>query len=206
MPFLGKNAIESMGNFLESLRKDLMPDLRKRKTAMPVVPPEARTPTLNINSISGGQAEANGQTPCVADRCEAVFDRRFLPEENFEQVRNEIKSLLEKVREKDSSAQLKLEDILRVSPVSTPTDSQLVKALDGAARKVLGHELQKVASPGTYDQKHFHHLGRIEQCVAYGPGNLDQAHQPDESCSVDDLVTSAKILALAILELTASTS
>ncbi len=39
-------------------------------------------------------------------------------------------------------------------------------------------------------------------CVAYGPGELEQAHQPDEYCRVDDLVNSTKVLALAILELT----
>jgi succinyl-diaminopimelate desuccinylase len=38
--------------------------------------------------------------------------------------------------------------------------------------------------------------------VAYGPGELEQAHQPDEYCRVDDLVNSTKVLAMAILELT----
>jgi succinyl-diaminopimelate desuccinylase len=38
--------------------------------------------------------------------------------------------------------------------------------------------------------------------VAYGPGILDLAHQPDEYCVIDDLVQSTKVLALSILELT----
>ena len=42
----------------------------------------------------------------------------------------------------------------------------------------------------------------VPHCVAYGPGELEQAHQPDEYCRVDDLVNSTKVLALAILELT----
>jgi succinyl-diaminopimelate desuccinylase len=42
----------------------------------------------------------------------------------------------------------------------------------------------------------------VPHCVAYGPGELEQAHQPDESCRIEDLVNSTKVLALAILELT----
>jgi succinyl-diaminopimelate desuccinylase len=37
--------------------------------------------------------------------------------------------------------------------------------------------------------------------VAYGPGILDLAHQPDEYCGIDDLAMSIKVLALAIIDL-----
>jgi succinyl-diaminopimelate desuccinylase len=37
--------------------------------------------------------------------------------------------------------------------------------------------------------------------VAYGPGILDLAHQPDEWCAIDDLVNATKIIALATLDL-----
>ena len=58
-----------------------------------------------------------------------------------------------------------------------------------------------VGSPGTYDQKHLARIAGVRHCVAYGPGPLEEAHQPDESCSVDDLVASAQVMALAALEL-----
>ncbi|MFZ9407202.1 MAG: 3-hydroxyacyl-CoA dehydrogenase family protein, partial [Burkholderiaceae bacterium] len=45
------------------------------------VPDGARHATLNINGIAGGQPVDGIQTPCIADRCRAVFDRRFLLEE-----------------------------------------------------------------------------------------------------------------------------
>ena len=38
--------------------------------------------------------------------------------------------------------------------------------------------------------------------VAYGPGILDLAHQPDEYCDVADLINATKVIALAVLELT----
>ncbi len=204
MPFLGENAIQGMGRLLESMRRDLLPALRQRKTLMPIVPTQARRPTLNINSITGGQDEAKGQTPCVADRCEAIFDRRFLLEESFEEVRDEIKELLAATEENEASLKFELEDLMMVPPVSAPRDCELVQALDRAAVKVSGQQLEKVASPGTYDHKHIHLRGGIDQCVAFGPGELELAHQPDEYCSIEDMVAYTKILALTILDLTKS--
>jgi succinyl-diaminopimelate desuccinylase len=52
-----------------------------------------------------------------------------------------------------------------------------------------------VISPGTYDQKHIARFGHLHDCIAYGPGILDLAHQPDEYVGVDDLVASAKVMA-----------
>ena len=64
-----------------------------------------------------------------------------------------------------------------------------------------GSPAELVLSPGTYDQKHFAGIAGVEHCVAYGPGPLQEAHQPDESCSLDDLVASAQVIALTIVDL-----
>jgi succinyl-diaminopimelate desuccinylase len=81
-----------------------------------------------------------------------------------------------------------------------------VTALSGAVREIVGRQVQLVASPGTYDQKHFKRIAGIDDCVAYGPGCLDLAHQPDEWVGIDDLVTSTKVLAAAILRLVGGAS
>jgi succinyl-diaminopimelate desuccinylase len=47
-------------------------------------------------------------------------------------------------------------------------------------------------------------IAGVEHCVAYGPGILELAHQPDEYCGVQDIVDSTKILALAAMELAAA--
>ena len=41
----------------------------------------------------------------------------------------------------------------------------------------------------------------MPHCVAYGPGELELAHQPDESCAIEDIVNAAKVIALATLDL-----
>ena len=85
--------------------------------------------------------------------------------------------------------------------VDTEADAPVVRALSDEIARVLGTPAQHVASPGTYDQKHVVRVGHLKDCVAYGPGRLEQAHQPDEWCAVDDMVASAKVMALTLLEL-----
>jgi succinyl-diaminopimelate desuccinylase len=202
MPFHGVNAIERMGVVLETFRRELMPALERRTTAMPVVPPGARHPTLNVNGIEGGQRVGGIQTPCVADVCRAVFDRRFLIEEGFDAARAEIVALLDRLASDDPDFRYELRDLMVVHPVRTPLDSPLIAALDRSLTRVLGRSGGLVASPGTYDHKHVTRIGGVTHCVAYGPGILDLAHQPDEWCGVDDVINATKVIALALLELT----
>jgi succinyl-diaminopimelate desuccinylase len=204
MPFLGVSAIDHMGLVLDRLRTDLAPRLARRSTAMPVVPPSARQATINVNGISGGQQVDGIQTPCVADACRAVFDRRFLIEEGFEAARAEMVELLDGLAREVPGFRYDLRDRLVIQPVRTPDDSALVAALERAVRRVLGRDAVRVASPGTYDHKHVDRIAGIRDCVAYGPGALAVAHQPDEWCAIDDLVNATKVLALTILEMTGS--
>jgi succinyl-diaminopimelate desuccinylase len=77
-----------------------------------------------------------------------------------------------------------------------------VSALEKSIQEVLGRPAILAASPGTYDQKHVDRIAGVRNCVAYGPGMLDLAHQPDEYCAIDDLVQCTKVLALSLLSLT----
>jgi succinyl-diaminopimelate desuccinylase len=201
MPFLGVSAIGKMADFISAIERELKPVLCTRTTAMPVEPPEARHPSININSISGGQPAAGFQTPCVADRCEAIFDRRFLVEEPLDQVRGEIHDILCEIAVKDRDFRYEMKDLMTVHPVQTDAKSQLVTTMAGAVRDVLGADPPLIASPGTYDQKHVMRLGHVDQCIAYGPGILHMAHQPDEYCRIDHMVDASKAMALAAMRL-----
>ncbi len=204
MPHLGVPAIEHMAAILEAVRTELQPELAKRSTRMPVVPPGSDRATINVNAVWGGQFGQDVQTPCVADRAVAILDRRFLIEEGFERTREEILALLESVKARVPGLDVALRDRLVVHPTLAPDGSPLVATLEHAIREVLGRPAQIVASPGTYDQKHVDRIGGVPHCVAYGPGILELAHQPDEWVYIDDVVASTKVLALATLDLTGS--
>ncbi|MEO8027999.1 MAG: acetylornithine deacetylase/succinyl-diaminopimelate desuccinylase family protein [Bryobacteraceae bacterium] len=201
MPFLGVNAIAKMADFLHAVEHRLVPQMRERITSMPVEPAEARRASLNINAIMGGQPETGMQTPCVADLCEAILDRRFLLEERFEDVRGEILAMLDALAAADPDFRYRTEDLMTVYPVQTDASCRLVREVSGAVRSVTGADPPLIASPGTYDQKHVMRMGLVDQCIAYGPGLLHMSHQPDEYCEVADLVASAKVMALTAMRL-----
>jgi len=92
-------------------------------------------------------------------------------------------------------------DLMVVHPVRTPDDSPVIAALEHSIESILGRRAELIASPGTYDHKHVTRIAGIPHCVAYGPGELELAHQPDEYCRIDDLVNATKVLALATLDL-----
>jgi succinyl-diaminopimelate desuccinylase len=201
MPFLGASAIEGLGRFQALVEEQLKPKLAGRRTAVPVVPDGARHATINTNGIEGGQPVDGVQTPCVADRCRAVFDRRFLLEEGFEFTRDEIAALVKEAGRLVPDIRFEVHDRLIVHPTRTPDDSPIIPALQQAIRQVLGKSPSLIASPGTYDHKHVAKIAGVPHCVAYGPGELVLAHQPDEYCSVADLVAATKVIALATLDL-----
>ena len=201
MPFLGASAIEHMGELLHDIRERLQPAIARRVTAMPVVPPGARHATLNINSITGGQAGHVVQSPCVADTCSAIFDRRYLEEEAFDDVRSEVVDLLGDLQLQIPEARFALRDLMIVPPVRTPDGSPLVASLSRSIADVVGREAAIVASPGTYDHKHVTRIGGISHCVAYGPGRLELSHRPDEWCDIDELVRATQVIALSLVDL-----
>ncbi len=210
MPFLGASAIDAAADVALGLQ-EAIGDL---VTELPVVPEGARRPTINMNSIAGGQVieglgssaalDGHGQglpSPCVADQCELVVDRRYLEEEGPEAVRAEVREVLNAVEARRPGIEFEVEELLSVLPTRTPNDCALVESLARAIETTTGTAADLVASPGTYDHKHFQRIGGIGQCVAYGPGELEQAHQPDERCLLSDITQSTQVMALAIVDL-----
>jgi len=65
-----------------------------------------------------------------------------------------------------------------------------------AVRRVIGRDPEFICPPGTYGQKHIDRVGKLQDCIAYGPGILDLAHQPHEYVVIEDMINSAKVMAL----------
>jgi succinyl-diaminopimelate desuccinylase len=206
MPFLGDCAVRHMGAVLAEMEETLFPLLAGKRTDMPVVPEGARQSTLNINAIHGGEPEQEEDytglpAPCVPDRCRITIDRRFLIEEDIDEVKGEVAALMERVRERRPQLKYEIRDLFEVQPTMTERDAPVVRTVEGAIGRVLDRHAQFVVSPGTYDQKHIDRIGRLKNCIAYGPGILDLAHQPDEWVGIDDMTDAAKVMALTLKEL-----
>lgn len=203
MPFLGDCAVRHMGAVLAEFEDKLFPAMASRRTDMPVVPDGARQSTMNINSIHGGQpdqADDDTSLPahCVPDSCRIVIDRRFLIEESLDDVRAEVTALLEALKSNRADFNYTLTEINSVLPSMTDRDAPVVRTVAKAIETVIGSPPEYVASPGTYDQKHIDRIGKLKNCIAYGPGILELAHKPDEYIGIDDMVDSAQVMGAAL--------
>lgn len=203
MPFLGDCAVRHMGAVLEAFEQQLYPSLAQKVTSMPVVPDGAKSSTLNINSIHGGHAEdIDGlPAPLVPDACRMIIDRRFLIEESLDEVKGEIVGLLDSLKTTRSTFDYRIRDLFEVIPSLTEESAPVAQSVANAVQRVLHKPAEFVVSPGTYDQKHIDRIGRLKDCIAYGPGILDLAHQADEYVVIDDMLDSAKVMALSAFEL-----
>ena len=206
MPFLGDCAVRHMGAVLAEFEQKLFPAMAARRTDMPVVPEGARSSTMNINSIHGGQPEQDADftglpAHCVPDTCRIVIDRRFLLEEPLDQVRGEVTALLEGLKATRADFDYELTEINSVLPSMTDREAPVVRTVAKAIEAVMGKPPAYVASPGTYDQKHIDRIGKLKNCIAYGPGILELAHKPDEYVGIDDMLDSAKVMGAALQSL-----
>ncbi|HEY9012918.1 MAG TPA: acetylornithine deacetylase/succinyl-diaminopimelate desuccinylase family protein, partial [Devosia sp.] len=134
MPFLGDSAIRHMGAVITRMEEQLFPALASRTTAMPVVPPQARQSTLNINSLHGGQPEPeDGFTgfpaPVVAHSARMIIDRRYLIEESPDAVRQEMIDLLEGLKAERPEFSYEVRDLWTISPTMTAQDAPVVTAV-----------------------------------------------------------------------------
>src|SRR5208282_3471715 len=197
MPFLGNCAVRHMGAVLERIEQSLIPRLAQKHTRMPVVPEGAKRSSININSVHGGLGEdfEGLPSPLVPDSCRMVIDRRYLIEEDPEEVRREIVDILETLKGERPGFSYSLSEVLHFLPTLTDADAPVVRAVSAEIERVLGRPATQVVSPGTYDQKHVVRTGHLKSCIAYGPGILDLAHQPDEYVLIEDMVSSAKVMA-----------
>ena len=207
MPFLGDCAVRHMGAVIAAFEERLFPALAQRRTDMPVVPEGARVSTMNINAIHGGQPEQEDPTAlpahCVPDSCRITIDRRFLIEERIEDVEAEVVALLDGIKASRPRFDYRIREVNRVLPSMTDREAPVARTLAAAVGDVLGRAPEWVASPGSYDQKHIDRIGRLKNCVAYGPGLLELAHKPDEYVAVEDMIDSATVMAVTLARLLA---
>lgn len=208
MPFLGDCAVRHMGAVMQEMEDTLFPALAQKRTDMPVVPEGAKQSTLNINSIHGGQAEGDADftglpSPCVPDSCRMIIDRRFLIEENIDDVQAEVMAVLDRVAGKRDKFSYDVTELHRVLPTMTEKSAPIVQTVAQAIAQTMGKDAEYVVSPGTYDQKHIDRIGKLKNCIAYGPGILDLAHKPDEYVGVEDMLDSAKVMGRSLISLLA---
>lgn len=176
-PSLGNSALDAMQAAMQELlewRKQLQENYRNPLFAVEV-------PTLNLGHIHGGDSPNR-----ICAECELHFDLRPLPGMNLDQLHGEIEQLIEK-RLGDRGLQITLEKTFDgIPPMETAAEAAIVKA----AESLTGHQAETVAF-GT-EAPYFNAMGM--ETVVMGPGDIAQAHQPNEFVAIDQLQPGVDIL------------
>ncbi len=145
-------------------------------------------PSLNIGKIQGGTGVI-----LVPDYCQIEFDRQVLPGENMEEVIAEIENLFKRVCQKEG---IKGELICNqyFSSWQVSKEHPVVKALESCHKKATGNPAAEMMFRAYCEVEMVDRLN-IPGAV-YGPGNILQAHRPDEFVNIDEVISAAKTYAL----------
>ncbi|OGT72957.1 MAG: acetylornithine deacetylase [Gammaproteobacteria bacterium RIFCSPLOWO2_02_FULL_57_10] len=167
-PDLGRNALDAMHAVISELIV-FRGDLQKRYNNPIFTIPR---PTLNLGCIHGGDNPNR-----ICGQCCLEYDIRLLPGMEIAAMRDEIRTRVLPIAER-FGVQATLKPLFAGLPAfMTAPDNELVRT----AERLTGNSAATVAfgTEGPLLQK----LGM--STIILGPGDIDQAHQPDEYLSLD---------------------
>jgi acetylornithine deacetylase len=182
-PALGNNAIDAMHLVMSDLiefRKELK--ARYKNDLF-----EISYPTLNLGSIHGGDNPNR-----ICGQCELEFDIRLIPGMYIDEIRAEIRSRMLRLTE-PLGIEFSLTPLFSGIPAFFANENS---ALLQSAETLTGHKGISVGfgTEGPYLQS----LGI--DTIILGPGNIDQAHQPDEYMSLDMVKPCIELLQKLIIQ------
>ena len=176
-PSLGNNALEGMYEVLGALLA--WRDELKATHHHPAFP--VPYPTLNLGHIHGGD---NPNRICGA--CELHLDLRVLPGLDPEDLRAELTRRVAAVAAQRALGWSVEPLFAPIPPVETPAGSAIVQA----GEALTGHAAEAV-SFGT-EAPFFSRLGM--ETLVLGPGDIAQAHQPDEYLALERIPPTLDLL------------
>ncbi|ARU58558.1 acetylornithine deacetylase [Oleiphilus messinensis] len=169
-PELGNNALDCMHSVLGALltyRREMQAKYRDSGF-------EVSVPTLNLGHIHGGD---NPNRICGA--CELQFDLRPLPGMKLDDLRQEIHDLVQPIAERDG-IRFTMDSLFPgVDAFETRADAEIVQLCEQYTARAAGSVA--FATEGPFLQA----MGL--ETVILGAGSIDQAHQPNEYLSLDQL-------------------
>ncbi|RLA39066.1 MAG: acetylornithine deacetylase [Gammaproteobacteria bacterium] len=174
-PALGNNAMHTMHDAISVLRT-MQAELKERYTN-PLFAVDY--PTLNLGFIHGGDNPNR-----ICGHCELGFEIRPLPGMNIDELHAMITQRLSGLGEKEGT-ELSLQHF-GVPAFAADEQSELLAYCE----KLTGHSRGSVAF--ATEAPYLQQLGM--DVLVMGPGNIDQAHQPDEYLATERIEPTVKHL------------
>jgi succinyl-diaminopimelate desuccinylase len=155
----------------------------------------ARTHSLlRSGAATVTEVRAGVEHNAVPDVCEVVVDRRMLPGETPEAVRDELAELTREAMSDAPGLEWSIEPLHRpFRPVEIGADSDRVRSLAAIAERESGRSIPIVGTPYGSDVRNLVHDAGIE-AVTFGAGDVRGCHCPDEHLPVTELRLAATII------------
>jgi acetylornithine deacetylase len=182
-PDLGHNALDAMHCVMGELlafRAQLA--AAHRNTAFDV-----SVPTLNLGCLRAGDNPNR-----ICDHADLQIDLRLLPGMDTAAIISALEIRLARSAEAHGTTITMTPVSAPVSPFATPSDGRLVRTLERLSGTAAG--TVAFGTEGPFLQA----LGM--ETVIFGPGSIDQAHQPDEYLAADRIQPAVDVLTQLIAE------
>jgi acetylornithine deacetylase len=177
----GVDAIAQMGRVIGALEEHASQLLAREPH--PIVGP----PSLHMSLNSGGQ-----ELSSYPETCRPEIERRTIPGESEEQVRDELQTILDRLAARDSQFRADLTMGLFRSPWAVERDEEIVRSLATAFRDETGGEITYDGAAGWMDTALL--AGAGLPAVVFGPIG-DGSHAVVKWIDIDLVVTCTRVLA-----------
>jgi acetylornithine deacetylase/succinyl-diaminopimelate desuccinylase-like protein len=172
-PELGINAISKASDLLQEMRK-LQKTLNKKPH--PLLGPT----TVECTLINGGF-----KSNTIPDQCTLDINTRLIPGHDDPAIsRNWFMDMIGKLKKRDPQFKAEIRDLTTKRPLDVPEDSEVVQ--------LLTKMLHRQPSGAPYYTEAVNYTAAEIPTVICGPGNIDQAHTPDEYIALKQLELGVK--------------
>ncbi len=177
MPHLGKNALETMHEFINQLLI-YRSALAKKHNNNGF---DVSTPTMNLGCIHGGD-NANR----ICGDCHLSFDVRLIPGMDSNEIKQAIQTILTTVCDEFNVKGYWEEPFAAVPPFSVEANHDFIQLTEQLSQQ------KSKAVNFTTEAPFFQQLGITP--VVLGPGHIEQAHQTNEFLALDQIDPAIKLL------------
>ena len=194
IPFTGIDALEATTSILAALYS-----YRKSLSVNISATPGIGSPQLTVGLISGGI-----NTNVVPDRVTVRLDRRMIPEDNPQNVEDELRRVIAEAAKAHPHAKVSVRRVLLARPLTpTPASKRLSEVIRKHATAVFGEAIEAKGVPLYTDARLYAEQGIPTVIYGAGPKTLEEAngHRADEKLKLSDLQKATEVIALTLTDL-----
>ena len=195
--YLGVNAIEEMVPIMVELLA-LKQEVEARRSQLPLAPapgaPDHLRPMFNLDIIQAGV-----KSNIVPATCTLVVNRRFIPEERYEDVEREIREAVERGQAKSKALGVEVSFMKAYPAYHQSADHPLARKLVDVLKRVHGYrdeDFIRTGSGGSTDMANVAETLGTNQIATVGLGRQreSRAHGANESVRLADAKAHVKEL------------